>query len=76
MLERRRIGKALAQLARTDAAAAAQVRDDRCLIACRNILIHGVAKVDRRIVWEVAAVNVSAMMARPHRPKRQPRVLR
>ncbi len=57
------IGEALAQLARTDAATAAQVREYRRIIAFRNILIHGYAEVDHHIVWEVATVKVSALAA-------------
>ncbi len=57
------IGEALAQLARTDAATAAQVEGYRRIIAFRNILIHGYAEVDHRIVWEVATVKVPALAA-------------
>jgi uncharacterized protein with HEPN domain len=33
------------------------------MIAFRNILIHGYADVDHRIVWEVATVKVPALAA-------------
>ena len=52
-----------AQLARTDAATAARVREYRRIIAFRNILIHGYAEVDHRIGWEVATVKVPALAA-------------
>jgi len=54
-------GEALAQLAGTDVATAAQIREYRRIIAFRNILIHGYAEVDHRIVCEVATVKVPAL---------------
>jgi uncharacterized protein with HEPN domain len=57
------LGEALAQLARTDYATAVQVREYRRIIAFRNILIHGYAEVDHRIVWEVATVKVPDLAA-------------
>ncbi len=47
------IGEALAQLARLDEALAARITDYRRIIAFRNILIHGYAEVDHRIVWDI-----------------------
>jgi len=47
------VGEALAQLARTDPATAAQISDYQRIIAFRNILIHGYAEIDHRIVWSV-----------------------
>ena len=44
------IGEALARLAKTDPAVAEQVADHRRIIAFRNILVHGYATVDDRIV--------------------------
>jgi len=46
-------GDALAQLARVDEQVAAQVTEYRRIIAFRNILIHGYARVDDRLVWDV-----------------------
>jgi uncharacterized protein with HEPN domain len=46
-------GEALAQLARVDEQVAAQVTEYRRIIAFRNILIHGYARVDDRLVWDV-----------------------
>ncbi len=57
------LGEALARLAKTDPATAAQVGEYRRIIAFRNILIHGYAEVDHRIVWEVATVKVPALAA-------------
>ena len=39
------------------------VRKYRRILAFRNILIHGYAEVDHRIVWEVATVKVPAVAA-------------
>jgi uncharacterized protein with HEPN domain len=47
------VGEALAQLARTDAAVASQIGEYQRIIAFRNILIHGYAEIDHRIVWSV-----------------------
>jgi len=47
------IGEALAQLVRRDAAVAAQISEHRRIIAFRNILIHGYADVDDRLVWDI-----------------------
>ena len=57
------LGEALARLAKTDPATASQVGEYRRIIAFRNILIHGYAEVDHRIVWEVATVKVPALAA-------------
>jgi uncharacterized protein with HEPN domain len=46
-------GEALVQLARVDEQFAAQVTEYRRIIAFRNILIHGYARVDDRLVWDV-----------------------
>lgn len=47
------IGEALARLARFDAALVARITDYRRIVAFRNILIHGYAQVDDRIVWDI-----------------------
>lgn len=47
------IGEALAQLARLDQALASRITEYRRIIAFRNILIHGYAEVDHRIVWDI-----------------------
>ncbi len=47
------IGEALAQLARLDEALASRISEYRRIIAFRNILIHGYAEVDHRIVWDI-----------------------
>ncbi|MDR7555228.1 MAG: DUF86 domain-containing protein [Armatimonadota bacterium] len=47
------IGEALSQLARLDEAVAARISEYRRIIAFRNILIHGYAEIDHRIVWDI-----------------------
>jgi uncharacterized protein with HEPN domain len=47
------VGEALAQLARTDPETASKISEYRRIIAFRNILIHGYAEIDHRIVWGV-----------------------
>ncbi len=47
------IGEALNQLARVDAAIAGPIPDLARIVAFRNLLIHGYAAVDNRLVWGV-----------------------
>lgn len=47
------VGEALAKLAKEDPEVAAAIPDFGKIIAFRNILIHGYATVDDRIVWGV-----------------------
>ena len=48
------MGEALAQLTRVDAGLAGQISDQRRIIAFRNILVHGYADVDDRLVVVMA----------------------
>src|SRR5208337_2062793 len=52
------VGEALAQLARTDPATASQISEYQRIIAFRNILIHGYADIDHRIVWNVLKLKL------------------
>lgn len=52
------IGEALAQLARLDPEVAASISEHRRIIAFRNLLIHGYADVDDRLVWSVAETKL------------------
>lgn len=55
------IGEALAQLSRLDAALAARISEHRRIIAFRNILIHGYAEVDSRLVWDVIETKLATL---------------
>lgn len=55
------IGEALAQLARLDESLAAGVSEYRRIIAFRNILIHGYAQVDDRLVWDIVETRLPAL---------------
>lgn len=47
------IGEALSQLSKVDGETAERIDGFRRIIAFRNILIHGYAQVDDRIVWDL-----------------------
>jgi uncharacterized protein with HEPN domain len=55
------IGEAMAQLAKRDAQTAARISDYRHIIAFRNILIHGYAEVDDRLVWDVLEAKLPVL---------------
>lgn len=56
------VGEALAQLARIDLATASQISEYRRIIAFRNILIHGYAEIDHRIVWNVLELKLPVVL--------------
>lgn len=47
------IGEALNQLSRIDPETASAISEHRRIIAFRNILIHGYAEIDHRLVWGI-----------------------
>ncbi len=47
------LGEALTQLAKVDSQTASRITEYQRIIAFRNILIHGYAEIDDRIVWSV-----------------------
>lgn len=47
------IGEALNQLSRIDPDTASAISEHRRIIAFRNILIHGYAEIDHRLVWGI-----------------------
>jgi uncharacterized protein with HEPN domain len=55
------IGEALAQLARLDESLAAGITEYQRIIAFRNILIHGYAQVDDRLVWDIVETKLPAL---------------
>ena len=55
------IGEALVQLAKLDEKLAARISEYRRIIAFRNILIHGYADVDDRLVWDVVETKLPVL---------------
>jgi uncharacterized protein with HEPN domain len=47
------IGEALSKLSKADSAIASQIGEHARIIAFRNILIHGYAEIDDRLVWDI-----------------------
>ena len=56
------IGEALNQLLKIDADTASQISDYQHIIAFRNILIHGYAEIDNRLVWGVVESKLSTLI--------------
>lgn len=57
------LGEALSQLRRVDAATAARVHALPQAIGLRNVLVHGYASVDHRIVWGVVESELAGLAA-------------
>ena len=55
------IGEALARLIRLDELLAARITEYRRIVAFRNILIHGYADVDDRVVWDVIETKLPVL---------------
>ena len=55
------VGEALARLAKDDPDVASQITEFRRIVAFRNILIHGYAEVDHRLVWDVVENKLPAL---------------
>jgi uncharacterized protein with HEPN domain len=47
------VGEALAQLFKSDPTTAVRITEHSKVIAFRNILVHGYANIDDRVVWSV-----------------------
>jgi uncharacterized protein with HEPN domain len=54
------VGEALAQLAKADLVTAARFSEHKRIIAFRNILVHGYANIDDRVVWNVLELKLPA----------------
>ena len=52
------IGEALNQLSKVAPEVAGQISEYRRIVAFRNILIHGYADVDDRVVWGVIEIDL------------------
>lgn len=57
------IGEALNHLLRADPETAASIPSHERIIAFRNVLIHGYASVDNRLVWGVVENNLGPLRA-------------
>ncbi len=55
------IGEALSRLAKLDKDLAAQISEHERIIAFRNILIHGYAEVDDRLVWDIVETKLPVL---------------
>ena len=55
------IGEALAKLTHRDPATASRISEHRRIIAFRNILIHGYAEVDVRVVWDIVTTKLPTL---------------
>lgn len=55
------IGEALQQLSKIEPGLVSTIADSKRIIAFRNILIHGYAVVDDRVVWDVVQQNLPAL---------------
>ena len=56
------IGEALRQLSREDAPTAAKIEERERIISFRNILIHGYAEVDDRLVWDILQTKLPVLL--------------
>jgi len=55
------VGEALRRLSDRDAETANAIPELRRIVAFRNILIHGYAEVDDRVVWEALTTRVGEL---------------
>ena len=55
------IGEAVTRLARLDESVVVRIHQYRRIIAFRNILIHGYADVDDRLVWDVVETKLPTL---------------
>lgn len=56
------IGEALRRLSKEDSRTAARVRESARIVAFRNILVHGYAEIDDRIVWDIVQSKLPALL--------------
>jgi len=55
------LGEALACLRKIDEPAASRISEHRRIVAFRNILIHGYAEIDHRLVWDIVVSKLPAL---------------
>ena len=54
-------GEAIRQLAKVDEATAKRLSEYQRIIAFRNILTHGYAEVDNRLVWDILQTKLQTL---------------
>jgi uncharacterized protein with HEPN domain len=57
------VGEAMSQLRRIDPETATAIPELPRVVAFRNILVHGYANVDNRLVWGVLETDLSSLLA-------------
>ena len=57
------IGEAFSQLSRLDPATAAVIPELPRIVAFRNVLIHGYASVDNKLVWGIVETHLAPLRA-------------
>lgn len=57
------IGEALSRLSKIDSLTAGRVPELSRIVAFRNVLIHGYASVDNRLVWGVIETSLRSLQA-------------
>jgi uncharacterized protein with HEPN domain len=55
------IGEALSKVLRLDSTLASRISEHSRIVAFRNILIHGYAEVDSRLVWDVVQAKLPTL---------------
>jgi uncharacterized protein with HEPN domain len=56
------IGEALRRLSKEDSRTVARIRESARIVAFRNILVHGYAEIDDRIVWDIVQSKLPALL--------------
>jgi uncharacterized protein with HEPN domain len=57
------VGEARSQLSKVDLELASKVSARRGIISFRNILIHGYARIDSRLVWNTMTTKLPGLIA-------------
>lgn len=60
------IGEAVSQLSKRDPSLAAKIPEHRRLIAFRNVLVHGYADIDHRLVWGLLETKLPELLTIVH----------
>ena len=57
------VGEALNQLRQIDRATAEKIPELSRIVGFRNVLVHGYATIDNRIVWGIVEANIGPLLA-------------